>query len=48
VLLESKIARKVAHPYYDGPIVKIIITDGGDHTVFEWQRGKGITFPEEQ
>jgi hypothetical protein len=26
-------------------VVRIIITDGGDDCVFEWQRGKGITFP---
>lgn len=24
---------------------RIIITDGEDFTVFEWQRGKGVTFP---
>jgi hypothetical protein len=24
---------------------KIIITDGGDNTVFQWERGKGITWP---
>jgi len=23
---------------------RIIITDRGDHTVFEWQRGKGVTW----
>jgi hypothetical protein len=28
-----------------GPINRIIITDGGDFTVFEWKRGDGITFP---
>jgi len=26
---------------------RIIVTDGGDHTVFEWQRGKGVTWPPE-
>jgi hypothetical protein len=30
-----------------GMIKKVIITDGGDHTVFEWQYGKGITYPPE-
>jgi hypothetical protein len=30
-----------------GLIAKIIITDGGDYTVFQWERGKGITFPPE-
>lgn len=25
---------------------RIIVTDGGDFTVFEWQFGKGVTFPD--
>jgi hypothetical protein len=29
-------------------VAKIIITDGGDYTVFQWERGKGVTFPERQ
>jgi hypothetical protein len=29
-----------------GHIQRIIITDGGDHTVFVWETGKGVTFPE--
>lgn len=28
-----------------GTTVRIIITDGGDFTVFEWLYGKGVTFP---
>lgn len=28
-------------------ISRIIITDGGDNTVFEWVKGKGITYPPE-
>ncbi len=24
---------------------RVIITDGGDYTVFEWRRGEGVTFP---
>lgn len=28
-----------------GNAARIIITDGGDHTVFEWRRGKGVTWP---
>ena len=24
---------------------RIIITDGGDHTTFEWKHGEGVTFP---
>jgi len=30
-----------------GIIRRIIITDGGDHTVFEWKFGEGVTFPPE-
>jgi hypothetical protein len=26
-------------------VVKIIVTDGDNYTVFEWQHGKGVTFP---
>jgi hypothetical protein len=26
-------------------VKRIIITDGGDYTVFQWERGTGITFP---
>lgn len=26
---------------------RVIITDGGDCTVFEWKRGEGVTFPPE-
>jgi hypothetical protein len=26
---------------------RVIITDDGDHTVFEWKHGEGITFPPE-
>jgi hypothetical protein len=25
---------------------RVIITDGGDATVFEWKQGEGVTFPE--
>lgn len=28
-----------------GTTRRIIITDGGDHTVFEWKHGEGVTFP---
>lgn len=28
-----------------GMVAKIMITDGGDHAVFVWEYGKGITFP---
>jgi len=29
-----------------GTTQRVIITDNGDRTVFEWKRGEGITFPE--
>jgi hypothetical protein len=29
----------------EGEIARIIITDGGDHTCFEWRYGAGVTFP---
>jgi hypothetical protein len=28
-----------------GIISRIIITDGGDNTCFEWKYGEGVTFP---
>jgi hypothetical protein len=28
-----------------GVVERVIITDGGDYTVFEWLPGKGVTFP---
>ena len=28
-----------------GTIQRVIITDGGDCTVFEWRHGAGVTFP---
>lgn len=28
-----------------GTTVRVIITDSGDHTVFEWVRGEGVVFP---
>lgn len=28
-----------------GTTRRVIIPDGGDDTVFEWQFGKGVTFP---
>jgi hypothetical protein len=28
-----------------GMVERIIITDGGDQTCFEWKYGEGITFP---
>lgn len=31
-----------------GIVDRVIITDGGDFTVFEWKRGEGVTFPEKE
>lgn len=28
-----------------GTTRRIIITDGGDYTVFEWKHGTGVTYP---
>lgn len=28
-----------------GSTKRVIVTDGGDSCVFEWQYGKGVTFP---
>ena len=30
-----------------GTTMRVIITDDGDDTVFEWQFGRGVTFPPE-
>lgn len=44
-------AVKAARHYTDnvaakmGIVRRVIITDGGDHTVFEWKHGEGVTFP---
>lgn len=35
----------IAPPGPLGGAERIIITDSGDHTVFEWKRGEGMTFP---
>jgi len=29
----------------DGTTRRVIVTDGGDFTVFEWTFGKGVTYP---
>lgn len=45
-------AVKTAQRYTDNVAVKlgitkrVIITDGGDCTVFEWKLGEGVTFPD--
>lgn len=47
-------AVRAAHHYCNsvgaaiGTTQRVIITDGGDFTTFEWQFGKGITFPTEE
>lgn len=30
-----------------GTVIKVIITDGGDFTNFEWQYGKGVIYPQQ-
>lgn len=49
--LGAKAAVETAKAYTERPaaqigvIERIIITDDGDHTVFEWRFGPGVTFP---
>jgi hypothetical protein len=31
-----------------GTTRKVIITDGGDDTVFEWKFGEGVTYPKRE
>jgi hypothetical protein len=44
-------AVKAAHHYCSsvgarlGTTVRVIITDGGDHCVFEWKFGQGVVWP---
>src|SRR4029078_5168867 len=46
-------AMKAAHFYTHnvaakmGIVERVIITDGGDSTVFEWKKGEGIVWPED-
>ena len=42
VKLAREITARPAAKY--GLIERVIITDGGDYTVFEWTAGKGVTF----
>jgi hypothetical protein len=49
--LGAREAVEMAKDYSERPaalagfITRIIITDGGDHTVFEWCHGEGVTYP---
>lgn len=49
--VSAEVALAVAKTYCSNPAAKIgitqrvIITNGGDEIAFEWQHGKGITFP---
>ena len=51
--VDAEEAIKAARHYTDnvsakmGLTKRVIITDGGDYCVFEWQFGKGVTFPPE-
>ena len=38
-------AKRAIESYRWPPAERITITDGGDHTCFEWIAGVGITFP---
>jgi hypothetical protein len=48
--VDAKEAVEAAHHYTHnvatmvGIIERVIITDGGDITCFEWTKGKGVTF----
>lgn len=52
-MVSAEEAVKAARHYTDnvamrtGLTVRVIITDGGDCTVFEYKAGEGITFPPE-
>jgi hypothetical protein len=49
--VDAEEAVKAARHYTDNVAVKmgltkrVIITDGGDHCVFEWKRGQGVVWP---
>ena len=43
VVMAMSLARSAAGRV--GLIRRIIITDGGDFTVFEWKFGEGVTYP---
>jgi hypothetical protein len=49
--VDAKEAVTAARHYTDNVAAKmgltkrVIITDGGDYTVFEWVAGKGVTYP---
>lgn len=45
VLMARNYCRSVAAQ--TGIVIRVIVTDGSDHTVFEWKHGQGITFPPE-
>jgi hypothetical protein len=45
--IDAEMAMRVARRACDapGPATRVIVTDGGDHTVFEWRRDEGVTWP---
>lgn len=51
--VDGKEAVEAAHHYTHnvaarkGFVTRVIITDGGDYTNFEWKFGEGITYPPE-
>lgn len=42
---EAMLAAARAIQHGAGTTVKVIVTDGGDCTNFEWIKGKGVVFP---
>jgi len=40
-----QVAQKAVKDHGALYLERVIVTDGGDHTVFEWTRGKGVTWP---
>ena len=49
--VDAQRAVEAAHRLCKGPaallgmVKRVIITDGGDYTNFEWKHGEGITYP---
>lgn len=45
---ETAVATAFKHSQDPGDKHRIIITDAGDFTVFEWVKGEGIVFPKRE
>jgi hypothetical protein len=46
-LLAASLQSRTAMRDPESEIERIVVTDGGDFTVFEWKKGEGITWPED-